>query len=187
MNNYINFLDNFKYKLIILITVMVALLSISLKNLDYEGSYKVWFDQDSKIIKDYENFRSTFSGDDRFAIAFEDENGIFTEKAINVILDLTKKLHKIKGVQKVDSLTNYQYISSQDDDIIIEDFIINTQHLDKKKYLALNDDLILNQLISKNATSTMLSVKLSNDISSDEEVNIYVMKEIQKILDTESV
>lgn len=187
MNNYINFLDNFKYKLIILITVTVALLSISLKNLDYEGSYKIWFDQDSKIIKDYENFRSTFSGDDRFAIAFEDENGIFTEKAINQILDLTQKLHYIKGVQKVDSLTNYQYISSQDDDIIIENFISNTQHLDKKKRLALNDDLILNQLISKNATSTMLSVKLANDISSDEEVNIYVMKEIKKILDAESV
>ncbi|HIP30695.1 MAG TPA: hypothetical protein EYG83_07780 [Sulfurospirillum arcachonense] len=186
MNNYVNFLDKFKYKLIILITVIVALLSISLKNLDYEGSYKIWFDQDSKIIKDYESFRSTFSGDDRFAIAFEDKNGIFTEKAINVILDLTKKLHQIKGVQKVDSLTNYQHISSFEDDIIIENFIVNTQNLDEKKRLALTDDLILNQLISKSATTTMLSVKLANDISSNEEVNIYVMEEIQKILNTES-
>ena len=127
MRRYIEFLDRFKYHIIISITLFVALLSISLKDLAYEGNYRIWFDKESKIMKDYDNFRSTFSGDDTFIVAFKDENGIFTKKAIQTILILTDEFSRIKGVQKVDSLTNYQYISSIDDDVIVENFLEDTK------------------------------------------------------------
>ena len=52
MHHYINFLDRHKLKLIILTTLLVAVMSISLKNLAFEGSYRIWFDKDSKILKD---------------------------------------------------------------------------------------------------------------------------------------
>ncbi|RLA79309.1 MAG: hypothetical protein DRG78_13200 [Epsilonproteobacteria bacterium] len=182
MNNYINFLDTYKYKIIVLITLFVALLSISLKDLAYEGSYKIWFDKESKIMKDYDNFRDTFSGDDSFIVAFKDEHGIFTKKAIDVILDLTSKLEMIDGVRRVNSLTNYQYISSEDDDIIVEDFIYESEELESKKTLALEDKLILHQLISEDAKTTMLAIRLSNETEADEEVNIFVMNQIQEIL-----
>jgi hypothetical protein len=80
MQNYINFLDRYKLKFILFVTLLVALMSVSLKNLAFEGSYRIWFDQESKILKDYDNFRSTFSGDDTFIVAFEDKNGIFNPK-----------------------------------------------------------------------------------------------------------
>ncbi|WP_297432849.1 hypothetical protein [Sulfurimonas sp.] len=144
MQKYINFIDKFKYLIIISITVIVALLSLSLKNIAFEGSYKIWFDKDSKIIKDYEAFRSRFSGDDTFIVAFKDDRGIFTEKAVRTILRLTKEFKKIEGVRKVDSLSNYQYISSEDDDIIVEDFLYGDENLSQKRQLALKDNLILN-------------------------------------------
>ena len=182
MQKYIEFLDNQKYKIIIFTTLIVALLSISLKDLAYEASYRIWFDKDSKILKDYDNFRATFSGDDTFVVAFKDEDGIFRKKPINTILDLTQKFKMIDGVRGVDSLTNYQHISSEDDDIIVEDFIYELQDLDAKKRVALNDVLILNQLISKDAKTTMLAVKLSSSTGANEEVNIYVMDKLQHIL-----
>jgi len=182
MKNYIDFLDKNKYRLIIFITLFTALLSLSLKDLAYEGNYRIWFDKDSKIISEYDDFRDTFSGDDSFVVAFKEEQGIFSTKAINTILDLTEILKKIKGVQKVNSLSNYQYISSEDDDIIIEDFIYDTTNLDNKKSLAGKDRLILNQLISADMKTTMLVVKLSSLVGADEEVNIHVMQKIQNIL-----
>ena len=182
MKHYIDFLDKYKYQLIIFITLLTALFSLSLKNLAYEGNYRIWFDEDSKIIKEYDHFRNTFSGDDTFVIAFEDDEGIFNQKAINTILKLTKTFQKIEGVQKVDSLTNYQYISSEDDDIIVEDFIYDINALDIKKALALKDPLILNQLISSDAKTTMIAVKLSSSIGTDEEINIHVMQKIETIL-----
>ena len=186
MQKYIDFLQRYNYLIIIGITIFVALLSLSLKNLAYEGSYKIWFDKDSKIIKDYEAFRSRFSGDDTFIVAFKDEKGIFTQKAVNTIIRLTKEFKKIEGVRKVDSLSNYQYISSEDDDIIVEDFLYGDENLSQKKQLALKDNLILNQLISKDAKTTMLALSLSEKLGSDEAVNIAVFNKLQTLLKKEA-
>lgn len=182
MDKYIKFLDKQKYKIILLTTLIVALLSISLKDIAYEGSYKIWFDKESKILKDYERFRSTFSGDDSFIVALRAKDGIFTEQAISVLLKLTSEFKKIEGVAKVDSLTNYQYISAEEDDIVVEDFISDLSNLKAKEQLATNDKLILNQLISKDAKTTMLAIRLANSISADEDVNIAVLKKINQIL-----
>ena len=186
MQKYIEFLDRYKYVIIIMTTLIVALLSLSLKNLAYEGSYKIWFDKNSQIIKKYENFRDTFSGDDSFIVAFRDDNGIFNKKAVDTIIDLTHKFKQLKGVRKVESLSNYQYISSEDDDILVEDFLYTDANLSAKKALALKDRLILNQLISKDAKTTMIAVNLNSSIGADEEVNIAVFKELQKIVNAEA-
>ncbi len=167
-----------------LITILVALLSISLKDLAFEGSYRIWFDPSSKIMKDYDKFRATFSGDDTFIVAFEDKEGIFREKPINTILELTQKFKMLDGVQKVNSLTNYPYIRSEDDDVMVEDFIYDTKEdLAAKKQIATHDKLILHQLINDDATATMIAVKLSSSVGADEEVNLYVMKELEQIRD----
>jgi len=182
MKQYIEFLDQYKIKLMVLIILLVALLSISLKDLAFEGSYRIWFDKDSKIIKEYDKFRDTFSGDDTFVVAFEDKEGIFREKPINTILKLTQEFKMLDGVRKVDSLANYQYISSEDDDIMIEDFLYEAKNLKEKRTLALKDKLILHQLINDDATATMIAIKLASSVGADEEVNIYVMGELEKIL-----
>jgi len=183
MDKYIDFLDRYKYHIIVSITLVVALLSISLRNIAYEGSYRIWFDKDSSIIKDYDKFRSVFGGDDSFIVAFKDENGIFNPKAVEIILDLTDKFKQIDGVTQVNSLSNYQHISSQDDDVYVEDFILSVDDdLKAKQDIALGDRLILNQLISPDGKTTMIAVKLASSTGSKEESNIYVMGEIEKIL-----
>ncbi len=183
MQKYINFLDTYKYRLIFFITMITLLLSFSLKNIAYEGNYRIWFDADSKIITSYNAFRDTFGGDDTFVVAFEDQNGIFRAKAIKTVLELTRQFQKIKGVQKVDSLTNYQYIRSEDDDIIVEDFMEkSTDDLKAKRALALHDPLILNHLIGKDGKTTLIAVKLSSLQGSDETVNIEVMQKLKSIL-----
>lgn len=182
MKKYINFLERYNYIIISTIIIFVALLSISLKDIAYEGSYRIWFNDKSSIIKNYDNFRETFSGDDSFIVAFKDDKTIFRKKAIDTILELTQELSLIDGVQRVDSLTNYQYIYSEDDDVIVEDFLYGDENLLDRKKIALKDNLILNQLISKDSKTTMLSIRLSSQNSSNEEVNIAVFKKLQTIL-----
>lgn len=186
MQKYIDFLQRYRYFIIIGTTIVVALLSLSLKNLAYEGSYKIWFDKDSSIIQKYEQFRTRFSGDDTFIVAFRDENGIFNKKAVETILHLTQAFKKFDGVRKVESLSNYQYISSEDDDIIVEDFLYGDDNLTLKKSLALQDKLILHQLISQDAKTTMIALSLSESVGSDEEVNIAVFQKLQTLMEKES-
>lgn len=181
MDRYINFLDRFKYTILIGSTLIVAFFSIALKDMAFEGNYRIWFDKDSYIMKSYDKFRSTFSGDDTFIVSFKDESGIFNKKAIETILALTKEFKKIDGVQKVDSLTNYQYISSENEDLIIEDFFYEAKGFEEKKQIALKDKLILNQLISKDGKTTLLALRLVSSLGADEKLNIKVMDTLEKI------
>lgn len=182
MDKYIDFVDRFKYHILVISTLIVALLCIALKDLAFEGSYRIWFDKNSYIMKSYDKFRSTFSGDDTFIVSFKDEEGIFNKKAINTILALTDEFKKIDGVQKVDSLTNYQYIYSKGDDLIVEDFFYEADDIKTKEEIALKDNLILNQLISKDGTTTLLALRLASSIGADETINIKVMKELERII-----
>ena len=179
MDRYIDFIDRFKYHILVFCTLIVALFSIALKDISFEGSYRIWFDKDSHIMKSYDRFRSTFSGDDTFIVSFKDEKGIFNKKAIETILELTTELKKIDGVAKVDSLTNYQYIYDEDDDLIVEDFFYEPENLKEKKRIALKDNLILNQLISKDGKTTLLALKLNSNIGANEALNIKVMNELE--------
>ena len=186
MQRYMAFIKRFRYLIIIVTTLGVALLSLSLKNLAYEGSYKIWFDKDSEIIQNYEAFRSRFSSDDSFIVAFRDEQGIFRKKAVDTILDLTQEFKKLDGVRRVESLSNYQYISSEDDDVIVEDFLYGDDDLAQKKEIALHDNLILNQLISPDGKTTMIALSLADDVGSDEALNIVLFKKLQTLLKQES-
>lgn len=184
MERYINYLDRRKYRIIVLITLFVSLLSISLKDISFEGSYRIWFDKDSSIIKQYDKFRKDFSGDDTFIVAFEDDQskyGVFNKIAITTIINLTDKFESINGVDDVTSLTNYQYMNDINDNFSVDDFIEDYSDLEQKKQIAINDNLILNQLISKDGKSTTIAVKLSENLGDSEEVNIYVYKELLKI------
>jgi predicted RND superfamily exporter protein len=165
----------------------VVLLSTPLSKLVFEGSYRIWFDKDSNIIKEYDEFRGNFSGDDTFFVAFSEnsnKNTIFNPKAINTISELTYQFEDIDGVDDVSSLTNYNYMSDENDNFRVEEFIEDyddTQELLSKQKIALKDNLILNQLISKDGKTTAIAIRLSEDIGSDEEVNIHVFEQIKSI------
>ncbi|WP_457748087.1 efflux RND transporter permease subunit [Sulfurimonas sp.] len=183
MQNYINFLEKYKGKLFLIITLIVLVCSFWLKDLAFEGSYRIWFAPDSKIMKAYDDFRDDFSTDDTFVVAFRDEEGIFNTKAINVVLKLTEEISSLDGVRKVDSLSNYQYISAVEDELNVDDFIYEDDigDLNVKEQIALKDRLILNHAISKDGKSTMLSVKLDTQTNTGEEVNLFVMDALEKI------
>ncbi len=185
LQRYIDFLDRNKYRVIVLITLAVAFLSLSLKNLAYEGNYRIWFDKNASVIQNYDRFRNTFGGDDSFVVAFSDPSGIFTPGAVETILRLTDAFGRIEGVQKVDSLTNYLQVTSEEDDLMVEPFISGREGLAQKRRQALADDLVRGLLIDDSATTTMLAVRLATRVGADEEVNIRVFKRLQEILSRE--
>ena len=184
MRDYVDVLDRYKGYVLFVISFVVVVCSFWLKDLAFEGSYRIWFAPESKLMQDYDEFVSNFSSDDTFIVAFRDEKGIFNPKAINLILQMTEDISSLDGVRRVDSLSNYQYISAVDDDLSVEDFIYADEvgDLNAKEKKALQDRLILNHIISKDGKTTILSVRLRDSVSKgDEKLNLEVMQELQQI------
>ena len=50
MEKYIRFLFKFKWFIVIAVPLIVLALASNLKHLEIDGSYRIWFEKDSKIL-----------------------------------------------------------------------------------------------------------------------------------------
>ncbi len=190
MRKYIDFLDKFKWLIVIGVPLLVLALSSNLKHLEMDGSYRIWFGEHSKTLMDYDDFRRTFGNDDSVIISFKDENGIFSKKALQSIDNITQALWKMKYIARVDSITNYQYVHSspeEPDDVIVEDFIQNIQtanktYFENRKNIAVNDPLIVDGFISKDGTTTMIVARLTPKVNDESDKSLEIMKLVNEIL-----
>jgi len=193
MKKYIEFLYKFRWVIAIGVPILVLALASNLKHLEMDGSYRIWFGENSKTLRDYDDFRRTFGNDDAMIISFKDENGIFNKKALQSIDNITQKLWQMKYVARVDSITNYQYVHAnpeEPDDVIVEDFIqdIGSQdraYFEDRKNIAVNDSLIVDGFISRDGKTTMISARLVPKVNDESDKSAEIMKMVREILEPE--
>jgi predicted RND superfamily exporter protein len=148
--------------------IVFAMVAAGSKNFGFEGSYRIWFGEESEYLRNYDNFKATFGTDEIVLITFKDEGGIFNKKALGTIQRITEKLWQTKYVARVDSITNYQYVhaSKEDpDDILVDDFIeeaeeLNQNELKAKERIATTDVQTKNLVISEDGKTAVILVRL---------------------------
>ena len=178
MQKFVDYVIKFRWVILVVIPLMTLFMASNLKNLEFEGSYRIWFGKESKILKDYDNFRQIFGNDDVITIAFRVEDGIFTKEALHSIDTITRKLWQTHYIARVDSITNYQYVHADPeypDEVLVEDFIddidaYTPQELEEKKKIALTQDLIRGKIISKDAKTTMIVGRMTPKAGDDPQV-----------------
>ena len=190
MNNFVEKIIKFRWIIAILIPLITFVFASQLKHLEFEGSYRIWFAQESKILKDYDHFRAVFGNDDAVMIAFKDEDGVMNPKALKVIDRITQKLWQTKYIARVDSLTNYQYVHSDPeypDDVIVDDFIedidaLTPQMLKEKEKIALGESLIVGRIISEDAKTTMIVARMTPKAGDDPTVSLKLSEAVEAIV-----
>ena len=194
MTKFIDLTIKFRWFIAILIPLLTIALSSQLKHLEFDGSYRIWFAEDSQSIIDYDHFRARFGNDDAISIIFHDENGVMNPKALAVVQRLTDKLWETKYIARVDSLTNYQYVHASEDDpddILIENFIeeINTltpAQLKEKENIALQEDMLVNKIISADGKTTMIVGRLTPKVGQTKGAKIVLNSIVEKYVEDES-
>jgi len=190
MENFVNKVIKFRWAIAIFIPLITIVMASSLKNLEFEGSYRIWFGEESKILKNYDNFRAIFGNDDTVTIMFTNEDGIFTKEALTSINNITQKLWQTQYIARVDSITNYQYVHTDEeypDEVVIENFIEDPQsytkeELEGKRSIALKEDIIVGKLISKDAKTTMIAGRMTPKAGDDPEVSFKLRDAVLKII-----
>ncbi len=193
MKKFVNSVIKLRWFIVILIPLITIMMASSLKHLEFEGSYRIWFGKESKILKNYDNFRAVFGNDDAVTIMFTDKDGIFTPKALETIENITQKLWATHYIARVDSITNYQYVHSDPeypDEVLVEDFIedptsYTKEQLAKKKDIAVKEDLIVGKLISKDAKTTMIVGRMTPKAGDDPAVSFKLRDAVLKIIKPE--
>ena len=158
---FVNFIER-RRLLSILLGLLILLLSLpGFLFLTVDFSYKGFFYDNDPMIKDFNSFEKQFGNDDSIVMAIHSPSGVFDKESLQLVQKLTEKAWLLPEVIRVDSLSNYNWVHAEGDDILIEPLIadgedFNESYINDRKKIALNHEVLPNYLISKDAKTTLI-------------------------------
>jgi uncharacterized protein len=146
---------------IIAFFIILAILLPGIFKIKSRWSPRMWFDKDHHEIIKLDQFEQKFGNDQSVIITIHSKNGIFKPKAIKIISEITEKLWSVQDIIRVESMANYNHISSEEDDIIIEPLVdeeieYTSTYLTLIKKRALEDEIIPDYFLSRDGTLTII-------------------------------
>ncbi len=178
MSKYFKLVDLFAVnltKLVINNRLMVVFLAILIavgagsggRFLSFSTDYRAFFSDANPELIAFEKLQTVYSKNDNIIIVIEPKDKeIFTNNTLDAVEWLTEEAWQIPHTQRVDSISNFQYTYSEEDDLIVEDLVENAQallpaELAKIKQIAMDEPLLYKQLISENGNATAINITLN--------------------------
>ncbi|MEY8213640.1 MAG: RND family transporter, partial [Colwellia sp.] len=124
------------------------------QHLVFKSDYRVFFGENNPELMAFESMQNTYNKIDNVSFVIAPKNNkVFTVKHLESLKKLTKESWQVPHSTRVDSLTNFQYTYAEEDDMIVENLVQNTNNLTasalaKIKKIALNEPLLLNKIVS---------------------------------------
>lgn len=105
------------------LSVLLIALAIGVVNLQLTTDFRTYFSVDNAQLQAFEKLESDFNKQDTLVFLLTARNGheVFAPASLNQIKVLTDKAWQLPYSRRVDSLTNYQRMLAQGDDIYVED------------------------------------------------------------------
>lgn len=151
--------------LVILITVCITLLLASGgRFLKLDNDYRTFFDAKDPQLNAFETLQSTYTKSDNILIVVAPKDGqVFTNETLVAIKDITERAWQIPFSQRVDSISNFQHTTAEEDDLMVLDLVdvpgnLTEQELENIKQVALKEPQLIYRLISDKAHVSAINV-----------------------------
>ena len=164
--NYAEFIIRHKVITVILSVMMVVAMGAGARNLTFTNDYRVFFGEDNPQLLAFENLQDTYSKNDNVMFVLVPKDGeVFSNKTLEAVAWLTERAWETPYSTRVESLTNYQHTSAVEDDLLVEDLAyepgdLGADDLARIREIALNEPVLINRLISPNASVTGVNVTI---------------------------
>ena len=133
----------------------------------FEEEYgtRSWWDEEDPVRVAFEEFETRFGDDGNLIVVLKDEKGIFNPNTVRIIKEMTEELQRLPNVLRVESLYNYNYVSTEGDSIVVSPFLEKSASLNgeelkhflaQRKNIALSDPFLPDLFIDKEGKTTLL-------------------------------
>lgn len=145
---------------IVFLAIVIA--CIGFKNFWLSTSFKINFDKTNPLLIAMNEQEDTFSKNDNMVVLVIAKDGnIFNRQALQAIDELTDLGWKSPFASRVDSLTNFNSVESDNDNIVVEPVLDNPstktdEQLAKGKQAILNSPELKGYLVSNNGRSSIV-------------------------------
>ena len=162
--NLSKFIINNRIVFIFSCLVLVLILGRGITSVVFDPDMERFFPKGHPATSLSYEIDETFIRTDNLVIAINAKNNsIFTKKTLSLIESLTEKSWTVPYSIRVDSLTNYSYVRSVNDDLLVEPFIENSVSLEdsfikQREKIVEEEEIIFGSLISKDKKTTVISI-----------------------------
>ncbi len=168
--------------------VCVCLAGFGMQYLSFSNDSRVFFSEANPQLKALEALEDTFTKDNNVFFALAPKNGdVFTNRTLAAVEDLTRQCWKIPYSSRVDSITNFQHTYALNDDLIVEDLVSNANALSVEETrrirdIALSEILLVNRLVSSSGHVTGVNVNILKEAKKEDgKIATVVVDDVRKI------
>ncbi|HIC26966.1 MAG TPA: hypothetical protein EYO81_01755, partial [Gammaproteobacteria bacterium] len=154
----------FRFLSIIFSLLILAGLVPGLSKIHFNPDINIFFPENDDLTTAHLRIEDTYSSMDNVVIAIGVKEGtVFTHKVLSLIEGLTEKAWKTPHSLRVDSLSNYSYVTADKDDLYIEPFIeesisYDLETIKEKEAVIEKEELAYGAIISKDKKTTLINI-----------------------------
>lgn len=169
MPSVVNHLIKFRWFYFFLSIAYVAFAAYGFKQFKFDASPRSYFEEGHPPFERFQDLEQTYGRDFRVFMMLSAKQGdLFNPQDLQAIMEVTEKAWLIEHVRRVDSFSNYQLTFSEEDELIVEDFISDKvlkskSLIQQRKAMAKNDIGLINRLISADGKHAAIIMALSVD------------------------
>lgn len=157
-----------RYRWLVIVLTVLATLALASggKNLAFTNDYRVFFSKENPQLLAFEELQEAYTKSDNVLIMLEPKDGdVFSAATLAAVADLTDRAWQIPYSIRVDSLTNYQHMDAEEDDLIVADLVedvdaLNPAELERIREIALAQPTIVKKLLATNSQVTGINVTM---------------------------
>ena len=149
---------------IIISLLILAGLAQGLSKINFNPDINAFFPENDTLTTSHLSIEDTYSSMDNAVIGIGVKEGtIFTNEVLSLIEDLTERAWKTPHSLRVDSLSNYSYVSADGDDLYIEPFLEGSSTYDlktlkEKELIIEEEELAYGAIISKDKKTSLINI-----------------------------
>ncbi len=166
-NSFGDWIIRFRWWIVLTTLLIVFVAASGGRFLGFSTDYRVFFSKDNPQLLAFETLQNTYTKNDNVMFAVEPKDGkVFTRETLAIIEEITRESWQIPYSIRVDSVTNFQYTWSKEDDLVVQDLAENAlgftdAQLKKVQSVALAEPLLLNRLITQKSDITGINVTIN--------------------------
>jgi len=164
VENYARWIVNNRWLAIVISLVVILGLASGGRFLAFTNDYRVFFSDDNPQLLAFEELQATYTKSDNIMIMLEPTSeDVFTSEVLTAVVDLTERAWQVPYSVRVDSLSNYQYMTADGDDLLVADLVEDSTDLSAEaladiRQAALAQPTLVNKLLSPRADVTGVNI-----------------------------
>ncbi|MDH3973098.1 MAG: MMPL family transporter [Deltaproteobacteria bacterium] len=167
-----------KYRFWLIAANMLFLIAsaLGISRLVVNNDLRIFFSPENPQLQALEALENTYTKADNVLFILAPKDGkVFTSDTLSAVETLTEALWKTPYSSRVDSISNFQHTTVEEDDLIVEDLVADAKSLSKEdfsriKNIALSEPQLVNRLISPSGHVTGINVNILKPGKSNNEV-----------------